>query len=297
MDSDYDFSISKLTHIIRSTLMRESSRKQHRERKEKAAKATAALKSGGATAAHKENQSNTTGTAITAPTNTTEDPILAAGQAAERQRLQLEKDVDDCLSRIHVVQVDDGTTGWVPVLEVLRHELAKRQSTITTTQAPNQAASESPEAKRPQAAPTLLLWDGFLADVGNETSSREILQQMSRLLEQESSNVWWVVSATATSHVESTTTLASAASNSVTANINTKGSRVGNQVAEWMKQQWQRKQQAGDGGVKVGVSGAAGAALKAARSHLQQQATLRDIPRECCRVRLDKASGSAGILS
>ncbi|KAL3923093.1 MAG: hypothetical protein SGILL_001851, partial [Bacillariaceae sp.] len=134
MDSDYDFSISKLTHIIRSTLMRESSRRQQRERKEKAAKTTAALKSGGATAAHKENQSNTTGTAITAPTNTTEDPILAAGQAAERQRLQLEKDVDDCLSRIHVVQVDDGTTGWVPVLEVLRHELAKRQSTMAATQ-------------------------------------------------------------------------------------------------------------------------------------------------------------------
>jgi hypothetical protein len=72
----------------------------------------------------------------------------------------IDKDLECCLSRIHVATVDD-MAGWVPVLEALRCELK------------NTTADH----------PTLVLWDGFLQDVGDESGQMEVIRQLTRLLQ------------------------------------------------------------------------------------------------------------------
>lgn len=59
-----------------------------------------------------------------------------------------EEDLEECLSRVHLVTSSDGFLGWVPILESLRHRL------------------------QPLDTPTLVLWNGFLAEP--EASSNEI---------------------------------------------------------------------------------------------------------------------------
>ena len=128
-------------------------------------------------------------------------------EAAERRQKQFEEDLNDCLSRIHIVQMeDDGSTGWVPFLEALKHRLQQRRQQQQQQQQYNEdddinnistSTSLSPFTNK---TPTLLLWDGFLADIqeGDEANTREILQQMTRLLQQESDNLWWVLTTTTT---------------------------------------------------------------------------------------------------
>ena len=80
--------------------------------------------------------------------------------------VHFERDMEDCLSRIQVAQNSSqggDLTGWVPILETVRHQLA------------------------PTAAdhPTLLLWDGFLSEpdaVSHEGARMEVIRQLERVL-------------------------------------------------------------------------------------------------------------------
>jgi len=92
---------------------------------------------------------------------------------ADEESLLL-RDMQDCLSRIHVATASH-TSEWVPILELIRQELAP-------------TASDHP---------TLVLWDGFLLDGGSnnninnsnnslnhEAGRMEIIRQLARLVEE-----------------------------------------------------------------------------------------------------------------
>jgi hypothetical protein len=73
-----------------------------------------------------------------------------------------ERDMEDCLGRIHVATADD-IGGWVPLLEALRCSLTPLESDT----------------------PTLVLWDGFLSEPGQTEASRmEVVRQLDRLVEE-----------------------------------------------------------------------------------------------------------------
>lgn len=67
-----------------------------------------------------------------------------------------ESDMESCLSRIHVATVDD-LAEWVAILESIRCRLSSEDQ------------------------PTLLLWDGFLGEAGEESTRAEAIRQLTRL--------------------------------------------------------------------------------------------------------------------
>ena len=96
--------------------------------------------------------------ATTAPTTQQENE-----EVRQENAMHFEQDMKDCLSRIQIVHSPQGDlTGWVPILETTRVQLA------------------------PTAAdhPTLILWDGFLSepDASNEGARMEVIRQVERLL-------------------------------------------------------------------------------------------------------------------
>ena len=132
LDSKYDVTIPKLSYAVRSTLLRKMS-------------------------------SSTQQPDDDDPHNIT--------QQQEDSATAFERDMKDCLSRIHVGTIDDGDlAGWVPLLECIRHQLTEAT-----------AASEHP---------TLILWDGFLSEQqqqqsnnsGGEAARMEVIRQLERLL-------------------------------------------------------------------------------------------------------------------
>jgi hypothetical protein len=243
LDSNFDFSISKLTHIVQTLLERDIGRKKE------------------------ANQQ-------------------------QRRMHPVEQQLEECLSRIHVVQVDYGSTAWVPVLEVLRHQFSKQrqhqreqqqQQQKPSEQHPTSAASTITTTSLPSHSnivPTLLLWDGFLADfptgtmneVSSDSSSREVLLQLSRLLDQEFDSLWCILSirSLALSPMSSSRTKTKAFHRG-----------VGQQVMEWMKKHHQQQQE----------------------RHRQHQPTpfsTRDsvlLPKEICRVLLDRPTETSASKS
>ena len=122
------------------------------------------------------------------------------------QEKQFKIDMKDCLSRIHVAAADDGS-GWVAILEALRHELRERRQ--------NGSKCE----RLDPGTPILLLWDGILSEfkscqsstvdetvfgianrqkISEDGSMREILQQIALLIRQESHTLWLVATAPST---------------------------------------------------------------------------------------------------
>jgi hypothetical protein len=71
----------------------------------------------------------------------------------------LQQEIASCMSRINYVFSED-KAGWVPILESLRSRLVS-------------ASSDHP---------TLLLWDGFLSDVGEPAVGMEVIRQLTRLM-------------------------------------------------------------------------------------------------------------------
>lgn len=206
LNSTYDLTISQLTQVLRSSLMKQYQKHGY--------------------------QCN-------------ED----SGKAKTQQQQQLETDMEDCLGRIHVTQVDDGS-GWVAVLEALRHVLRERRETedrSTTTDLQSSKEQEQNSSTPPPpttSTPVLLLWDGILSEfsssrstyihetvfgsggsnkMSEEGSMREVLQQISRLLLQESQSLWLV----ATMTTATTTALSKTMGGTLSA-----GHRM---VLEWMR--------------------------------------------------------------
>jgi len=94
--------------------------------------------------------------------SSTQDDSTAATQQRNTDDLAtaFERDMKDCLSRIHFGTADD-LAGWVPLLECLRHQLTATSSDH----------------------PTLLLWDGFLSEPNpTEAARMEVIRQLERLL-------------------------------------------------------------------------------------------------------------------
>jgi hypothetical protein len=140
-----------------------------------------------------------------------------------QQGEQFKRDMMDCLSRIHVTQVDDGR-GWVAVLEALRHVLRERRQ--------NEEDRDDRSKGRTIPTPILLLWDGLLSEfkscqsntidetvfgsasrrkMTEEGSMRDILQEMSLLLRQESRTIWFVAtSVTSTPQTNGSSNMTSA---------------------------------------------------------------------------------------
>lgn len=61
---------------------------------------------------------------------------------------QVQRDLEDCLRRIQLMQTSDGLAGWVPLLETLRHRITALDH-----------------------YPTLVVWDGFLAEPESDDAS------------------------------------------------------------------------------------------------------------------------------
>jgi hypothetical protein len=91
----------------------------------------------------------------------------------------LEYDLNECLSRIHIVTSDD-LAGWVPILESIREHMER---TVHFS------------------GPTLLLWDGFLSEphlLQTEAIKREVVRQLERLLAECSQSLAMAVVSTTT---------------------------------------------------------------------------------------------------
>ena len=137
LDSALDITMSKLTHVVRSTVLRQVEEE----------------------------------TASTTTTHTS-----------------WQRNVTDCLRRIHIAQITNPATDAVPLLEALRHELHHHH--------------------HHHHHPTLLLWDGFL--YADEVTRTEVLRQLVRL--QEDCNVFIVLATTTTATSSSSSAAAAAAS-------------------------------------------------------------------------------------
>jgi hypothetical protein len=130
-----------------------------------------------------------------------------------------------------------------------------------------------------------LILTSFLSDIqeGDEANTRDILQQMSRLLQQESDNLWWVLTTT-------TTTTASGGGNETTNSMVTSNNSatlhshghyncgVGHQITEWIKQHKEHLMRQKDGYNHY--------------NHHNHHPSMT-IGRETCRVRLDRPVGSS----
>lgn len=197
----------------------------------------------------------------------------------ERGRLSFERDMEDCLSRIHIIQVDDGSSGWIPILEALTHKLSEDRSRNSNSN--DSLRRDTDTSSFPPSPPILLLWDGFISDLvgvnntitasttsgsiiditNNRSSSnnahenalfdspvsRELLRQVSRLLEKERDTLWWVLTTRTSS---ATTNKASTFTNSI-GNPSTgrygsslvKNFGIGFRVAEWIRKEEERREQ------------------------------------------------------
>jgi hypothetical protein len=115
---------------------------------------------------------------------------------------QLEYDLNECLSRFHIVTSDD-LAGWVPILESIREHMERTLHT---------------------SGPTLLLWDGFLSEpllLQTDAIKREVVRQLERLLTE--------CSRCLAMTVVSTTTTPSATSEGAAAQQHTRG------LTDWEK--------------------------------------------------------------
>jgi hypothetical protein len=322
LDSNYDFTISQLTHVLRSMLLRQPM-----------------------------YRTNNGGSGTNDGKQPDNEPLQKQEQKHPRRELLLERDIEDCLGRIHVAQVDDGPTGWVPLLEAIRHELGHRRRLHQDRQEPPPQQAEKSDhemmslplshhtavwtaeschipASGPtntgisstqvnknsdkrklvdKTAPTLVLWDGFLSDIppGDETSSREILQQVSRLLSDGSDSLWWVATTTTTagttiprsSTTRLTTTSSSSRSNAAPSATKTgtagvpygsmtpKG--VGQRVTEWIqKEQQEQERQRRKGQLQQPQHQSTVGSIYAPPT-----TTTDSLPRETCRVQLERPPG------
>ncbi|CAB9496102.1 expressed unknown protein [Seminavis robusta] len=105
--------------------------------------------------------------------------------------LAIERDMEDCLGRIHVAHVNNDMREWVPILEALRHELLSNQNIKKNNNNAEEALVEMEEdpqglqEEENSSVPILLLWDDFLSEPGKtEGLQKEITRQLTLLLKE-----------------------------------------------------------------------------------------------------------------
>ena len=254
LDSTYDFSVSQLVNVVRLTLARERQRQRvrrsnqiERERQPRAQQQqqqqgvteNEGIDKSGECRGDKQQHHHQ---------HDQERNIEEELERQEQERISLEQDVEDCLSRIHIIQVDNGSTGWVPMLEALKYQLSEDRRRRNTTTINN------------ACPPTLLLWDGFLSDMvlsSNATmtpttsavlgdslgsfsnvqalfdspGAQELLRQLSRLLQNEPDALWLVL----------TTRTVSGATSVATNDTSSEHSGIGLRVTEWIRKEEERR--------------------------------------------------------
>jgi hypothetical protein len=100
---------------------------------------------------------------------------------------QLETEIQECLSRIHIVQTTTPSE-WVPILECIRHQIADNQNHSRNydnnddgNHHPTNNSNHTHTNNHSSDAFTLILWDGFLHGIPvTDTTRMEIVRQMER---------------------------------------------------------------------------------------------------------------------
>ncbi len=279
LDSTYDFSLAQLTNVVRLTLLRERQRDRQRirgiQQRGRGCQPTGQRQSVGnnevsqhITGGLSEDKHNS---CQQQPHRNIEDEL----ESQEREKTSLEQDMEDCLSRIHIIQCDNGPTGWVSILEALTYQLSEDRHLRNGYN--NDSNSVRCRGIETSAAgpPTLLLWDGFLSDMSNSTnammaqttsvvlgesignysssqvlfdspSTQELLIQLSRLLQKEPDALWLVLT-TRTVPVPGSVTTSDTASDSYTSTA-TEQSGIGLRLTEWIRKDEERRRREIDSG-------------------------------------------------
>jgi len=294
LDSCFDFSVCQLVNVLRSTLRREREKLRVRERRHQEQRQQRPKDQQNIAATNKEiggDQGCNGGRELEEKQHdgqckNKQEKIEQELERQELERTSLERDMKDCLSRIHIIQVD-GPNGWVPTLEALTHRLSEERDQYRTSGSGNDDIATQNVSKDVETShcgpPTLLLWDGFLSDVAVTDSkntmamttaiamggsgvdshnnshalfdnpvSREILRQVSRLLQEERNTLWWVLTARTTGGSSPAETANNPPHDNETAlpfPTNTYGSRptensgIGFRVTEWIRKEEELREQ------------------------------------------------------
>jgi hypothetical protein len=132
-------------------------------------------------------------------TTTTDNDNDMTTATINQELIETERDMEDCLSRIHIARVDDDRE-WIPILEALRHELVKPKEHDLNGNISKDALVGDDE-EREDNFPTLLLWDGFLGNTGrNRGLEKEISRQLAMLLQE--CNIGFICTTTESRHVQ-----------------------------------------------------------------------------------------------
>lgn len=259
LDSTYDFSVSQLVNVVRLTLARERQRQrvQRSNQSERQPQAqqqdvndNEGIDKNGGCRGDKQHHHQ----------HDQERKIEEELERQERERISLEQDMEDCLSRIQVIQVDNGSTGWVPMLEALKYQLSEDRRRLNGYNNTISGVRPRDVETSPAGPPTLLLWDGFLSDMvlssnvmmtptasavlGDSLGSfsnvqalfdspgaQELLRQLSRLLQKEPNALWLVL----------TTRTVSGATAAAMDDTTSEHSGIGLRVTEWIRKEEERR--------------------------------------------------------
>ena len=272
LDSTYDFSLPQLTNLVRLTLLRE--RQKDRQHIRGIQQRGRGCQPGGQrqSVGNNEGSQRITGGFREDKHNSCqqqqERSIEDELESQEREKTSLEQDMEDCLSRIHIIQCDNGPTGWVSILEALTYQLSEdRHLRNECNNDSNNIFSRGIETSA-AGPPTLLLWDGFLSDmspstnvmmaqttsvvlgesIGNYSSSQvlfdnpstqELLIQLSRLLQKEPDALWLVLTTRTVSTPGSVTTIDTVSDSYAPAA--TEQSGIGLRLTEWIRKDEERR--------------------------------------------------------
>ena len=297
LDSCFDFSVCQLVNVLRSTLRREREKQKVRERCHPEQWQQRPKDQQNIAATNKEvsgDQQGNGGRELEekqhdGQSENKQGKIEEELERQELERTSLERDMEDCLSRIHIIQVD-GPNGWVPTLEALTHRLSEERDRYRTSSSGNDDIATRNVSKDVEietslcGPPTLLLWDGFLSDVAITDSkntmamttaiamggsgvdshnnahalfdnpvSREILRQVSRLLQEERDTLWWVLTARTTGGALSAGTSKNPPHDNETAALPfptnkyesrpAENSGIGFRVTEWIRKEEELREQ------------------------------------------------------
>jgi len=270
LDSSYGFSISQLVHVVQQRLRIVKQRQQQLFVNDNVDHNDGQNREQQQQYQHQHRQQNK---------SSEERQFEEELERQERGKLSFERDMEDCLSRIHIIQVDDGSTGWIPILEALTYRLSENRCRNSSSN--DNLRRETDSSSFPPSPPTLLLWDGFISDlaVANNTItasttsgsiiditnnrsssnnahenalfdspvSRELLRQVSRLLEKERDTLWWVLTTrTSSSTTKKAFTLTNSIGNPSTRRYGSslvKNFGIGFRVTEWIRKEEERREQ------------------------------------------------------
>ena len=287
LDSTYDFSVPQLVAVIRLTLVRE--RQRERQRSRRTNQRGRQSEGGRQSSANNNNEisDNVNGGYSEDKHNyyrqkpqqqTVEEEL----ERQEKEKLCMEQDIEDCLSRIHIIQVDNGPTGWVSMLEAITYQLSEHRHHCNrcNNNANNSIRSGGSIEIFPARPPTLLLWDGFLSDMALSTnammaqkitsvvlsesvsnnnnsqflfdspSTQELLIQLSRLLQKEPDALWLVLT-TRTITVPGTVTSPAKINDTASADTlytptTTEQSGIGLRLTEWIRKEEEKRRREKD---------------------------------------------------